>query len=105
MVSKETTMPRVATIDARQQSYNVEMAEVIGGNFWKPYGALGPAYMRTSRTWANMVYFDDAASRDPYSGWTCARGTGHHRVPGGRGRGELRLPLAVRAARESHGHA
>lgn len=30
-------LPRVATIDERYQSYNVEMAEVIGGNFWKPY--------------------------------------------------------------------
>src|SRR5437763_9999473 len=35
------TMPRVATIDQRYQSYNVEMAEVIGGNFWKPYGLQG----------------------------------------------------------------
>jgi hypothetical protein len=31
------TLPRIATVDARYQSYNVEMAEVIGGNFWKPY--------------------------------------------------------------------
>lgn len=30
-------MRRVATIDERYQSYNVEMAEVIGGDFWKPY--------------------------------------------------------------------
>lgn len=30
-------MPRVATADERFQSYNVEMAEVIGGKFWKPY--------------------------------------------------------------------
>ena len=30
-------MPQIATIDDRYQSYNVEMAEVIGGNFWKPY--------------------------------------------------------------------
>jgi hypothetical protein len=32
------TMRQVATADPRFQSYNVEMAEVIGGNFWKPYG-------------------------------------------------------------------
>jgi hypothetical protein len=32
------TLHRIATIDERYQSYNVEMAEVIGGNFWKPYG-------------------------------------------------------------------
>ena len=35
------TMPRVATVDQRYQSYNVEMAEVIGGNFWKPYDQQG----------------------------------------------------------------
>ena len=28
-------LPRVATVDPRSQSYNVEMAEVIGGSFWK----------------------------------------------------------------------
>ena len=33
------TLPRIATIDERFLSYNVEMAEVIGGNFWKPYDA------------------------------------------------------------------
>jgi hypothetical protein len=40
------TMRQVATTDPRFQSYNVEMAEVIGGNFWKPYGQTqmyGPA--------------------------------------------------------------
>jgi len=30
-------MPRVAVVDERYQSYNVEMAEVIGARFWKPY--------------------------------------------------------------------
>jgi heparanase 1 len=114
------TLPRIATIDERYVSYNVEMAEVIGGNFWKPYdaqtlaalkapkptpaatpptggttpqpagidptlfqarppidltnarlrklaAALGPAYMRTSGTWANSVYFHDAATPPPDS--------------------------------------
>lgn len=105
------TMPRIATVDERYQSYNVEMAEVIGGNFWKPYtpasiaamkagpapaagavagqdatmfqarapidlsnarlrklaAALGPAYMRTSGTWANSVYFHDADGAPPAS--------------------------------------
>jgi hypothetical protein len=32
-----STMRRLATVDERYQPYNVEMAEVIGGNFWKPY--------------------------------------------------------------------
>src|SRR5215471_1320132 len=31
------TMPRVAEVDARFQSYNVEMVEVTGGRFWRPY--------------------------------------------------------------------
>lgn len=31
------SLPRIATIDDRYQSYNVEIAEVVGGNFWKPY--------------------------------------------------------------------
>src|SRR5438128_5957578 len=32
------TMPRIGTVDERYQSYNVEMLEVTGGKFWKPYG-------------------------------------------------------------------
>ena len=31
------TMPRLATVDSRFASYNVEMVEVTGGRFWKPY--------------------------------------------------------------------
>src|SRR6478609_2267717 len=31
-------MTRVGAIDERYQSYNVEMLEVTGGKFWKPYG-------------------------------------------------------------------
>lgn len=32
-------MPRVGSVDQRFQSYNIEMVEVVGGRFWKPYGA------------------------------------------------------------------
>jgi len=32
-------LPRLGTIDARFQSYNLEMVEVTGGRFWKPYHA------------------------------------------------------------------
>ena len=81
-------MARVATIDARFQSYNIEMVEVTGGRFWKPYGssafdgsdkyayrapidltnarlrklaaALAPVYVRVSGTWANATYFADS---------------------------------------------
>ena len=31
--------PRVGVVDDRFQSYNVEMVEVTGGRFWKPYAA------------------------------------------------------------------
>jgi heparanase len=43
VVVSPATMARVATVDQRYQSYNVEMAEVIGGSFWKPYGHQGEA--------------------------------------------------------------
>jgi hypothetical protein len=36
-------MPAVAKVDDRFQSYNVEMAEVIGGRFWAPYKKPGEA--------------------------------------------------------------
>jgi heparanase 1 len=32
-----STFPKVGTVDERFQSYNVEMVEVTGGRFWKPY--------------------------------------------------------------------
>jgi heparanase len=33
------TMPRIGTVDERFQSYNIEMVEVTGGRFWKPYAS------------------------------------------------------------------
>jgi hypothetical protein len=46
-----STFPKIGTVDERYQSYNVEMLEVTGGRFWKPYkeirttpsNASGPA--------------------------------------------------------------
>jgi heparanase len=35
-------MLRIGAVDERFTSYNIEMAEVTGGNFWKPYGNKGP---------------------------------------------------------------
>ena len=32
-----SSMPRIGTVDPRFQSYNIEMIEVTGGKFWKPY--------------------------------------------------------------------
>jgi hypothetical protein len=50
-VSKPVAMsperfPRLATVDDRYQSYNVEMAEITGGAFWKPYGKESAAAER-----------------------------------------------------------
>ncbi len=33
------TMPRIGAVDERFQSYNIEMVEVTGGRFWKPYAS------------------------------------------------------------------
>ncbi|MGN6531217.1 MAG: hypothetical protein ACTHK0_05650, partial [Ginsengibacter sp.] len=30
-------MKQIGSVDERFQSYNVEMVEVVGGKFWKPY--------------------------------------------------------------------
>lgn len=38
-------LPRIGTVDERFQSYNVEMVEVIGGRFWKPYSKHTDAAM------------------------------------------------------------
>jgi hypothetical protein len=32
-----SAMPRIGTVDTRFQSYNIEMVEITGGRFWKPY--------------------------------------------------------------------
>ncbi|WP_234680201.1 glycosyl hydrolase family 79 N-terminal domain-containing protein [Bradyrhizobium monzae] len=86
------TLKAIGTVDARFQSYNVEMVEVTGGRFWKPYrrdartfdtrdrysfrppidlanarlrmlaAALSPAYMRVSGTWANATFFSDTVT-------------------------------------------
>jgi Glycosyl hydrolase family 79, N-terminal domain len=88
------SMARIGTVDDRFQSYNVEMVEVTGGAFWKPYGsnrspghselyesrppidltnpklrklaaALAPAYLRVSGSWANATYFADTDMAPP----------------------------------------
>jgi heparanase 1 len=37
------TMPRIGSVSERYQSYNVEMVEVTGGRFWKPYASAAGA--------------------------------------------------------------
>jgi heparanase len=43
----------LGTVDERFQSYNVEMAEVIGADFWKPYGTDTDAILQHQRTSAS----------------------------------------------------
>jgi hypothetical protein len=92
-------MPRLATVDERFQSYNIEMVEITGGPFWKPYSqtgdahsglhslrkpkdlgnpllrklaaALSPAYLRVSGTSANSTYVagSDDAPSAPPAGF------------------------------------
>ena len=38
-----STMARLGSIDERFQSYNIEMVEVTGGRFWKPYASKAEA--------------------------------------------------------------
>ncbi len=53
-------MPRVATIDPRFQSYNIEMVEVTGGQFWKPYAATD-ARARSRRSGSRRAHADRSA--------------------------------------------
>ena len=52
------TMARVGTVDDRYQSYNVEMLEVTGGRFWKPYKDI-------AKPLANLDPRPRAATRPP----------------------------------------
>jgi hypothetical protein len=40
-------MSRIGTVDPRFQSYNVEMLEVTGGDFWKPYSSKSGSAVQT----------------------------------------------------------
>jgi hypothetical protein len=80
-----SALPKIATVDNRYQSYNIEMVEVTGGRFWAPYGGpkderyrqrppldlaskrirnlakhLAPAYVRYSGTWSINSYLPAA---------------------------------------------
>ncbi len=44
------TIPRIGTVDSMYFSYNIEMAEITGGNFWKPYHINRSATTRVTQT-------------------------------------------------------
>jgi heparanase len=56
-------MPRVAIVDERYESYNVEMAEVIGGNFWKPYNTSDATSAKPSASSGSAPF--EIGSPDP----------------------------------------
>ncbi len=60
------TMPRVVTIDERFQSYNIEMVEVTGGRFWKPYDAPADASKAIAGQQADTTQSDTDPSRYQY---------------------------------------
>ena len=41
-------MKYLGSVDERYQSYNVEMAEVVGGRFWRPYKTMDSLPSSTS---------------------------------------------------------
>lgn len=45
-----STMARIGTVDERFQSYNIEMLEITGGDFWKPYGKVSNAASTPTRS-------------------------------------------------------
>jgi len=51
-------MPRIGNVDERFASYNIEMAEVTGGNFWKPYHSRNSAVGRARQPASAPVGMD-----------------------------------------------
>lgn len=72
-----STFAKVREIDERFQSYNVEIAEVIGGRFWKPYREMtGPTQpqARSQENTGGAVALDPALfSQRPEADLTDAR--------------------------------
>jgi heparanase len=58
-------MARVGVIDERYQSYNVEMLEVTGGKFWKPYGPALDAMLKQPPPPAPASSGDTPAGMNP----------------------------------------
>ena len=49
-----STMTSMGTVDERFQSYNIEMLEVTGGDFWKPYSKTAGATQTTANSGSNL---------------------------------------------------
>jgi len=53
-----STLPKLGTVDERFQSFNIEMVEVTGGRFWKPYSAEVDAILKAPPTAGGPVGMD-----------------------------------------------
>lgn len=53
-----STMPRIGAVDERFQSFNVEMVEVTGGRFWKPFGKEVDAILNAPKSAGGPVGMD-----------------------------------------------
>jgi heparanase len=51
-------LPEVARVDRRFQSYNVEMAEIVGGRFWAPYAERSASPDKGSQQADGSLGFD-----------------------------------------------
>jgi heparanase 1 len=49
-----STMARIGSVDERFQSYNIEMVEVTGGRFWKPYASKSDTASAAKQPSANQ---------------------------------------------------
>jgi hypothetical protein len=58
-------MPGIGVIDERFQSYNIEMLEVTGGNFWKPYDETGRHDAKAPTPTDTRLGADVPAGMDP----------------------------------------
>jgi heparanase len=59
------SMARIGTIDERFQSYNIEMLEVTGGKFWRPYRPELDAILRQPPAAATPSSGDTPAGMNP----------------------------------------
>ncbi len=66
LTMRPARMPKTGTVDSRFVSYNIEMVEVTGGRFWKPYSTDGqidvggPAHDANGRLNPNLFEYRPA---------------------------------------------
>lgn len=61
-----SSLKQIGLVDERFQSYNIEMAEIIGGNFWKPYDKKSLSKPTTSSQVENSAASIDHSNSSLY---------------------------------------